>query len=35
LNKNWTGLKREINKAIAGTNIDMVIDQEEVVIEKV
>ena len=28
-NKNWFGLKKDIEKAIAGTNIQMVIDQEE------
>src|SRR5699024_1026892 len=28
-NKNWTGLKKDINKAIEGTNIQMVVDQEE------
>lgn len=28
-NKNWFGLKKEIEKAINGTNIQMVIDQEE------
>src|SRR5699024_10103512 len=27
-NKNWFGLKTEIEKAIKGTNIEMVIDQE-------
>ena len=32
-NKNWTGLKRDINKAIAGTNIKMVVDQEETEVE--
>ncbi len=29
-NKNWFGLKKDIEKAIAGTDIQMVIDQEEV-----
>ncbi|MBU5467098.1 cytochrome c biogenesis protein ResB [Virgibacillus sp. MSJ-26] len=33
-NKNWTGLKKDINKAIAGSNIQMVVDQEEMEIEK-
>lgn len=28
-NKNWFGVKRDIEKAIEGTNINMVIDQEE------
>lgn len=28
-NKNWFGLKKDIEKAIAGTNVQMVIDQEE------
>lgn len=28
-NKNWTGLKRDIEKMIAGTNVQMVVDQEE------
>lgn len=29
-NKNWFGLKKDIEKAIAGTNIKMVVDQAEV-----
>ncbi|MBO1003082.1 cytochrome c biogenesis protein ResB [Pseudogracilibacillus auburnensis] len=29
-NKNWFGLKKDIEKAIANTNIHMVIDQEEI-----
>lgn len=28
-NKNWVGLEKDINKAISGTNIQMVVDQEE------
>ncbi|MGM8211652.1 cytochrome c biogenesis protein ResB [Virgibacillus sp. W0430] len=28
-NKNWFGVKKDIEKAIAGTNINMVIDQQE------
>lgn len=28
-NKNWFGLKKDIEKAIADTNINMVVDQEE------
>ena len=29
-NKNWFGLKKDIEKAISGTNIQMVVDQQEV-----
>jgi len=33
-NKNWVGLEKDIHKAVAGTNIQMVSDQEEVTEEK-
>jgi len=29
-NKNWHGIKRDIEKAIADTNINMVVDQQEI-----
>jgi len=33
-NKNWFGLKKDIEEAIKGTNIQMVIDQEEKELKK-
>lgn len=34
-NKNWFGIKRDIEKALEGTEINMVVDQEEEDLEKV